>query len=224
MCGKLILKPLKYYLPAIKYSDELDKINRMINIEKIKFSECKIDFDQNLEETKSFLNKKRALMRNNNFNLKELKELSNYESAIQGSKKLVPTNYERKELIINNYLLSTDFKNKKLYGISYKKRKSNINFSEEQKNNLFELCGKKIEKSDIFQVDLLKISNFNYVKPEFGCYIVFIQSNDKKYFFDFINKKYYDLDNKSDDSFDGKKLLEIGNFYSIMFLDNNIKI
>ena len=68
------------------------------------------------------------------------------------------------------------------------------------------------------------ISNFSDVEPEFGCYIVFIQSNGKKYFFDYINKKFYDLDNKNNDSFIGKKLLGIGNFYSIMFLNSDIKI
>ena len=222
--GDLILKPVKYYLPAIKYSDEFSNINRMINIEKIRFSECKTDFDNNLKETKLFLSKKRALMGNKNLNLKELEELKTFESKIKGSKKAVSFNYERKEFIINNHLLSTDFKNKKLYGISYKKRKNNIIFSEEQKKNLFDLCGKQIEKNVIFQVDLLKISNFSDVEPEFGCYIVFIQSNGKKYFFDYINKKFYDLDNKNNDSFIGKKLLGIGNFYSIMFLNSDIKI
>ena len=222
--GDLILKPLKYFMPAFKYSEEFCLINRMINIEKISFSQCKTDLDNNLKETKLFLNKKRELIENNNLNIKELEDLKIYESKIKGTTKKVPINFERKEFIINNYLLSADFKNKKLYGISYKKRKSKIIFTEEQEKNLFELCGKSMENSQIFQIDLLKIYNFYEVKPEFGCYIVFIQSNNKKYFFDFINKKYYDLDDKSNDSFIGKKLLGIGDFYSIMFLDNNIEI
>ena len=225
LSGDLVLKTLKYYLPALKYSEELVNNNRMINIEKIKFSECKTELDNHLKETKKFLNRKRELMGNKNLKITELEELKAYESKIKGNTKVVPINYERKEFIINNYLLSTDFKNKKLYGISYKRRNKNkIKFSEKEKKNLFELCGKSTDNSEIFQIDILKLFNFNAVKPEFGCYIVFVQNNNKKYFFDFINKKYYDLDDMSNDSYIGKKLFGIGDFYSIIYLDNNIEI
>lgn len=225
LSGDLVLKTLKYYLPALKYSEELVNNNRMINIEKIKFSECKTELDNHLKETKKFLNRKRELMGNKNLKITELEELKAYESKIKGNTKVVPINYERKEFIINNYLLSTDFKNKKLYGISYKRRNKNkIKFSEKEKKNLFELCGKSTDNSEIFQIDILKLINFNAVKPEFGCYIVFVQNNNKKYFFDFINKKYYDLDDMSNDSYIGNKLFGIGDFYSIIYLDNNIEI
>ena len=71
-------------------------------------------------------------------------------------------NYERKEFIINNYLLANEFKDKKIYGISYKKRSRNdLIFTKEQKENLFELCEKKMEEYEIFQVDKLKILHFN---------------------------------------------------------------
>ena len=220
--GDLVLKPLKYYLPALKYSEELSNINRMINIEKIRFQETV--FNNDLIETKKFLKRKRELMKEKDPKIKEVYELIDYESKIKSGKAV--TNYERKEFIINNYLLSTEYKNKKLYGISYKKKSAEniINISDIQKKNLFELCGKNTEKYEIFQVDLLKISNLDEVKPEYGCYIVFVQSSGEKYFFDFIDDQYYNLDDKSNESFVGKKLLGKGQFYSIMFLDNNILV
>ena len=218
--GDLILNPLKYYLPALK-TDQFSKNDRMINIEKIKFSECKTEFDENLNITKLFLNKKREIMSKKDINIKEIEELNIYENKIKGSKK---TNYERKEYIIDNYLLSTEFKNKIIFGISYKKKtKSKIFFSNEEKKNLFDLCEKSIKKSKIFQVDKLTISNFSNVKPEFGIYIIFILKNNKKYLFDYIKKIYYDLNDKSSDTFLGKKLIWEGDFYSIMFIDNDIQ-
>ena len=61
------------------------------------------------------------------------------------------------------------------------------------------------------------------MKPEFGIYIA-LKIDDKIYLFDFINQKYYDLDNKNEESFTGKKMFGIGDFYSIIFLNKNIKI
>ena len=114
----------------------------MINIEKVKFSECKKILDKNLEITKTFLRKKRELMRTKDLKLKEFEELKAYESSIKGTK-TAPINYERKEFIINNYLLSNEFKNEKIYGISYKKKiQSDIIFTKLEKENLFELCKK----------------------------------------------------------------------------------
>ena len=61
--------------------------------------------------------------------------------------------------------------------------------------------------------------------PEFGCYIVFQTFDKKKYFFNFITNRYYSLDDKTKDSFGGKKKLVIkGDFYSIIFLNKNIKV
>ena len=221
--GDLILKPLKYYLPALK-TDQFSKNDRIIYIEKIKFSDCKTEFEKNLKHTELFLRKKRELMRKKNIEIEELNELNLYELKIKGKKKISITNYERKEFIIDNHLLSTEFKNKIIYGISYKKRTKNIIiFSDEEKKNLFELCGKSMEKNIIFQVDLLKISNFNNVQPEFGFYIIFKTINEKKYLFDYIEKIYYDLNDKSSDFFIEKKLINDGDFYSIMFMDKNIQ-
>ena len=60
------------------------------------------------------------------------------------------------------------------------------------------------------------------MKPELGCYIVFRSFDENKYFFNFINNKYYSLDDKNEDSFVVKKLMSQGNFYSIIFLNKNI--
>ena len=221
--GKLVLKPLKYYLPAFKYIYQFN-IERMINIEKVQFSECKNKLDDEVRETKAFLNKKRELLGKKDLKIKEFEKLKAYESLIKGSK-TAPMNYERKEFIINNYLLSNEFKDKKIYGISYKKRNRNdIFFTDIEKKNLFELCEKKMEEYEIFQVDKLKLLHFNQLKPEFGCYIIFQTLDGKKYFFNFINNSYYSLDDKNEDNFYGKKLVTQGNFYSILFLNKNIKI
>ena len=226
--GDLVLKPLKYHLPVFKYVEGLSNFDRMINIEKIKFSECvKDDLINRVKETKDFLAKKRSLMKkkdNELIELKELEELTKYEPLVQkNNNNVVYTNYERKEFIINNYLLSNQFKGQKIFGISYKKNKNELNFEKNRKENLFELCGKSIEEDDIFQIDKLNISSLLLLKPEFGIYIV-LKIGDKIYLFDFINKKYYDLDNKNEESFTGKKMFGIGDFYSIIFLNKNIKI
>ena len=221
--GNLSLKPFNYYLPAFKYIEQLGKTERMINIEKIQFFDCKENLDNNLEITKKFLNRKRELMKAKDPNIEEINDLLNYERSLNKVKK-ISTNYERKEFIINNYLLSNEYKNKKIYGISYKRKESDIKFEKNEKENLFELCGKDMIIDDIFQVDKLKILHFNQLKPEFGCYIVFKSFNNKKYYFDFISNKYYDLEDKSEESFQGKKLIGQGDFYSIMFLNKNINI
>ena len=54
----------------------------MIDIEKLKFSECKDKFNYNLEEAKMFLSKKRNLMRSRNSQIKELQELTKYEDLV----------------------------------------------------------------------------------------------------------------------------------------------
>ena len=102
--GDLVLKPLEYYLPALKYSEELSNNNRMINIEKIRFQETV--FNNDLIETKKFLKKKRELMKDKDPQIKEIDELTEYESKIKSGKSVL--NYERKEFIRNNYLLSTE--------------------------------------------------------------------------------------------------------------------
>ena len=115
---------MKYYLPALK-TEQFSKNDRIIYIEKIKFSDCKTDFEKNLKYTESFLRKKREIMRKKNIEIEELNELNLYESKIKSNKKTSITNYERKEFIIDNHLLSNEFKNKIIYGISYKKRTKN---------------------------------------------------------------------------------------------------
>ena len=221
--GNLSLKPLYYYLPAFKYIEQLSNIERMINIEKIQFSDCKENLEEKLKVTKNFLNRKRELLRSKESKIKEIDDLLIYECSLKNVKK-TPTNYERKEFIINNYLLSNEYKNEKIYGISYKRKKSDIKFKKKEVENLFELCGKNKGIDEIFQVDKLKILHFNQLKPEFGCYIVFKSFNKKKYYFNFISNKYIDLEDKSEDSFAGKKLIGQGDFYSIMFLNKNINI
>ena len=196
----------------------------MIDIEKLKFSECKDKFDDNLEETKKFLSKKRELMRNKELQIKELQDLTKYENSLR-DKKVIPINYERREFIINNYLLSNEYKNKKIFGVSFKKRKFfDINLNNIQLTNLFEFCGKKIENDLIFQIDKLDIAYFNEIKPEFGCHIVYKTINNKIFYFNIMNNKYYDLDNKKSDTFVDKCLMVKGTFYSIMFMNKNIKI
>ena len=170
--GNLSLKPLYYYLPAFKYIEQLSNIERMINIEKIQFSDCKENLEEKLKVTKNFLNRKRELLRSKESKIKEIDDLLIYECSLKNVKK-TPTNYERKEFIINNYLLSNEYKNEKIYGISYKRKKSDIKFTKKEVENLFELCGKNKDIDEIFQVDKLKILHFNQLKPEFGCYIVF---------------------------------------------------
>ena len=222
--GNLVLEPLKYHLSVFKYSEELNNSNT-INIEKIKFLECQDNLEKEVDETKNFLQKKRELMRKKDFKFDELIELEKYEPLVQNNNNnSVYTNYERKEFIINNYLLSSQFKNKKIFGVSYKKIKNELNFDKNRKENLFELCKKSIEKDEIFQINKLKISNLLQLKPEFGINIV-LKIENKIYLFDFIQHKYYDLDNKDEESFDdGKTLFGVGNFYSIIFLDKNIKV
>ena len=142
--GDLVLTPLNYHLPAFKYIEKFN-IERMINIEKVKFSECKKISDKNLEKTKTFLKKKRELMRTKDLKLKEFEELKAYESSIKGIK-TAPINYERKEFIINNYLLSNEFKNEKIYGISYKKKIKGISFLQNAKKKIYLNFVKKKEK------------------------------------------------------------------------------
>ena len=227
--AELKLRPLDYHLPALKFSENLDKVDRMIRIQKLKFSDYDGNEDEtekHLEQTKKFLQRKRELMKDKygDIKIEELKKLKIYEQKITNNKN-VGTNYERKEFIIDNYLLSNEFKSKKIYGISYKNCNScDLKFSQNQKNNLFKFCGKKLNDDIIFQINKMEIYNFNIIKPEFGCYILYVTDENKKYYFDYTNGKYYDLDSKWNDCFKDNALVKLGQFYSIMFLDKNINI
>lgn len=215
------LNPLKYYLPALKFNNQLTNDERMIKIPKLLFTEDTLT-EENLKNTKAFLGKKRELLQQND--IKELKDLMSYETKILNLKKPV-TNYERKEFIVNNYLLSGQFKNQKIYGISYEKTENiNLEFNEIQLSNLFQLCGKSLDNDIIFKIDNLPEFNINTYLPEYGCFIIFCSKSNKKYFFDFINDLYYDLEDRTSNSFKGKQLIEFGKFYSILFLNKDICI
>ena len=223
--GDLKLKPLNYELPILKYSDNFCNIIKMIKIDKLQFSECESNKKDNLKVTKEFLTKKRKLMNDKSFSLKELNELKSYESSLNNNVKNT-TNYERKEFIINNYLLSNKYKNKKIYGVSYKKNKKNcdlITFTENEKKNLFNLCKKDLNNDNIFLINEVEIYNFN-VKPEFGCFIIFDSTAHKKFYFDFTNQIYYNLEDNTSESLINKILVNCGKFYSIIFLNKNISI
>ena len=223
--GDLKLKPLDYELPILKYYDSICNIRKMIKIDKLRFSECEGNKKDDLKETKEFLAKKRKLMNDKTFSLKELNELKSYESSLNNNIKNA-TNYEKKEFIINNYLLSNEYKNKKIYGVSYKKSKKNsdlITFTENEKKNLFNLCKKDLNNDKIFLINEVEICTFK-VKPEFGCFIIFDSTAHKKFYFDFTNQIYYDLEENTAESFKNKMLVNCGRFYSIIFLNKNISI
>ena len=223
--NNLDLKPLKYYLPVFKYSEYFSKFQRMVDIQKLKFNQNEKQLDEKLKETKNFLKKKRALMEKKHLEISEVEKLTIYESKFKKDKITAPTNYERKEFIINNYLLSTEYKNKKIYGVSFMKKNNNeLQFNANEMKNLFEFCHKKEDNDTIFQIDKLDIVNIEGFIPEFGCYIIFNSRNNKKYYFDFETFIFYDLENKCKDSFKGKIMIEKGDFYSIIFLNKNISI
>ena len=223
----LSLKPLYYYLPTCKYSEETPKLERMVTIPKLTFSDINDQTEENLKTAKQFLQKKREIMSNDKDDEKEIDELEQlyeYEKKLNKGKK-TSKNYERREFIINNYLLSKEFKNRKIYGISYKKCENiDLHFTGIQEKNLFELCGKKIEQHIIFKIDKINVPQLNNFKPEFECFIIYCTKENTKYYFDFINDNLFDLDDKSLYNYKGKNLIVFGAFYSIMFLDKNIDI
>ena len=220
--GGLILTPLSYHLPVFKYSETFNKVKRMIDIKKLRFPSSDKILDINLEETKKFLQRKRELMGKKDLNILELENLKKYEKSLNKGKKVIPINYERREFLINNYLLSTEYKNRKIYGITYKKKTNpELTFNQKQIINLFQLCGKNIENDAIFQVDKIDVYGFEEFIPEFGCYIIFLSRERKKFYFDFVSYYFYDLDDKTKASFKGTKIVNKGVFYSLMILDKN---
>ena len=225
LIGDLKGKPLYYYLPYFKYSEEFNKAERMIEITKLQFLDAN---EKNLKNTLTFLNKKRDLMKKEKKGerkkIKEINELYEYEKKLNNDKKTY-RNYEREEYIINNFLLSNEFQNEKIFGISYKKFENvDLEFTDVQETNLFDLCEKERDKYKVFKISQIKIPQLNNFKPEFGCYIIFCTKENKKYYFDFINNNCIDLDNKSYNYISGKNLISFGNFYSIIFLDKRINI
>ena len=50
-------------------------------------------------------------MRKKDWTITEFEDLKKYESQMKDDK-VAPLNYERKEFILNNYLLANEFKNK----------------------------------------------------------------------------------------------------------------
>ena len=215
------LNPLKYYLPAFKFDCQSTNDERMIKIPKLLFSDDTLT-EENLEKTKNFLRKKRELLDKND--IKELDDLMSYEKKLLNLKRKV-TNYERKEFIVNNYLLSGQFKNQKIYGIIYEKTENiDLEFTKIQLKNLFKLCGKNLLNDIIFKINNIPHFNINTYLPEYGCFIIFCSKSNKKYYFDFINDFYYDLDDMTSKTFKGKELIEFGKFYSIMFLNKDICI
>ena len=171
---KISLNPLSYYLSAFKYFDWLDNNVRMIPVIKLKFSEKDLT-NEKLDKARKFLKRKRELMNNENLDIKEINDLNKYESKLL--KKENPNiNYERRDFIINNYLLSGEFKKEKIYGISYKTNKNiniDLKLDENRKKNLFELCGKSLDNDFIFSIKPLYMYDLDNFKPEFGCYVIF---------------------------------------------------
>ena len=220
---KSSLQPVHYYIPVYKYLGDVKNEDRMVDIEKIKFTKKDLT-DKNIEKTYAFLKRKRELTSKNNKEIiSEVEKLKEYEKKFVIKKANI--NYGKKEFLINNYLLSNEYKNQKIFGISYQKKVNNeIQLDDKQKKRLYQLCGKNLDRDIIFSVEKIKIYNWNYIKPEFDCYIIFHSNNNNTYYFDFLNKKYYNLNNDIEEDYEGKNLFGFGDFYCILFLDKNINI
>ena len=215
------LNPLNYYLPAFKFDKQTNNKERMITIPKLLFSEDTLTED-NLKNTENFLQKKRELLRKDD--LKEFIDLSSYEKKLLDTKKNI-SNYERKEFIVDNYLLSNQFKNQKIYGVSYIKTEiTDLDFNEIQLANLFKYCGKSIDNDIIFKINNMPNFNLNTYLPEYDNFVIFCSRKKEKFFIDFINKCYYDLDENSEEKSKKNIIIDFGKFYSIMFLNKNIFI
>lgn len=220
---KSSLQPVHYYIPVYKYLGDVKNEDRMVDIEKIKFTKKDLT-DKNIEKTYAFLKRKRELTSKNNKEIiSEVEKLKEYEKKFVIKKANI--NYGKKEFLINNYLLSNEYKNQKIFGISYQKKVNNeIQLDDKQKKRLYQLCGKNLDRDIIFSVEKIKIYNWNLIKPEFDCYIIFHSNNNNTYYFDFLNKKYYNLNNDIEEDYEGKNLFGFGDFYCILFLDKNINI
>ena len=194
-----------------------------------KYYPKKIDF----EETKKFLKRKREIMTDKNFKIKDLKERINkkkkyYDSINKNFKKEKKMDYNDKEEEIKNYLVDKEFVGKDLVGIKLLtpdqydcfNQLKDIGFTNKQINNFYELI--KINKEEYLILNIQEIEYFipSLYIPEYLTYII-IKTNEDIIFLDYENKKSYKLLNKEENDF-----IDIYNgewkYISISFINKNM--
>ena len=159
----------------------------------IDFSLDKKDIKKQHDKLNNFLEKKRKLKSKLQVKSSENKELKDKIKKIQKYVNNVHKNKEIEDKLIEEFLMLDE--DEDIIGISYiidKKTKNylrEINFSEVEKNNLFNLTS--FYNNDLEILKIVNISLFSQI-PNYDCAIIFV-SQDCKLFIDEKNKKSYSL-------------------------------